>query len=134
MPRSKTPDGRRVNYSVRLSEAEAGIVDEAVAASGKPRSEWLRDHVLAAAGSRASIKPARRPARRAAPVAAGSSTSLADALKASLAAAELARERARDQRDGDCDHPKSMRDAKSQTRCRCGAVNLPVPLKKGDAK
>lgn len=46
------------------------------------------------------------------------------------AAAELARERARDQRDADCAHPKSARDAKNPARCRCGAVNLPAPGRK----
>jgi hypothetical protein len=94
MPRSKTPDGKRVGWTVKLTEAESAAADALIAEHGLSRSAWLGNLIRSALESRggrtaaAPQRQARRPAGTA-PV-----------------AAELARERARDQREDDCPHRK----------------------------
>ena len=117
-----------VEVSVKLSGLPPGALRDRLLAfaadTGTPVNAVVTeavDEFLARQGLRLPTKgrgiTTTRPRRSAAPV-----------------AAELARERARDQRDDECDHPLAARDLKNKTRCRCGAVNLPVPLKKEDTK
>ena len=47
MARPKSPEGRRVTMAMRLSEAEAAVINEARGAAD--RSEWLRAVSVAAA-------------------------------------------------------------------------------------
>jgi hypothetical protein len=64
MPRSKTVDGKRVAWTVRLSEPEAAAAQAVIDASGWKRSEWLRHLVAVAvtppAGAQAKTKPESR--------------------------------------------------------------------------
>ena len=57
MPRPKTPDGRRVPVSFKISEPEAALVDSL--RGDKERGAWLRDAALAVAREQHRRPPAR---------------------------------------------------------------------------
>ena len=57
MARPKTPDGRRVPVSFKLTEAEAAMIDSL--RGGTKRSVWLRDAALQAARKERAARLAR---------------------------------------------------------------------------
>lgn len=73
VPRSKTVDGKRVVWTLKLSEPEAESAEEVIAASGWTRSEWLRHLVLVATAGHRDSRTARAEmqaaVKRSAPVA-----------------------------------------------------------------
>ncbi len=53
------PDTRHIRLTVKLSEADAALID--AASKGRPRSVWLREVTLAAAATGMSMRPGRPP-------------------------------------------------------------------------
>ena len=98
--RKKEPEGKRVTFSFKVSEAEAAAIE--AARDGMDRSEWLRLAALTAAG--------RKPARRVQRVKA--------AAPAPVAPAPMTVPFREPAAEPDCPHPKTARLKGRCTRCR----------------
>lgn len=96
--RPKSPDGKSVTLSVKVSEVTAASVDRARA--GRSRSEWLQSVIAEALAGCPQRRSSQRP-RGMAPT-----------------AAEFTRERERDQREDACPHPKASVIKGRCSRCQ----------------